>query len=138
MKLQTFSNMLHKLRVVEQKLAKEFEKSTGFSLTRYEILIFLKEHGDKLQVEIADYLDIDPAAVTRHVKILETKGYITKERNEANGREVIISLTDFAKSELARCKENQNKEDYHLPLPFTQEEINRLTEIVEKMEKKLN
>ena len=75
MELMAFSNMIHKLRCVEQKLTKGFEKSTGFSITRYEILIYLKKNGNKLQREIAQYLNIDPAAITRHIKILEKKGY---------------------------------------------------------------
>ena len=100
MQLTVFSNMLHKLRCVEQKLTKEFEKITGFSITRYEMLAFLKDNGDSLQRDIAGYLDIDPSAVTRHIKILEKNGYITRERNEDNGRDVIVSLTEFAKDGL--------------------------------------
>ena len=99
MKLKAFSNMLQKLRSVEQKLTKEFEKSTGFSLTRYEILIYLRDNGNSLQTEIADYLDIDPAAVTRHLKILEEKDYVKRKRNKENAREVIVSLTDYAIAE---------------------------------------
>lgn len=137
MELMAFSNMIHKLRCVEQKLTKGFEKSTGFSITRYEILIYLKKNGNKLQREIAQYLNIDPAAITRHIKILEKKGYITKTRNKENEREVIISLTDFAKLELKKCQNNHCENKCDLPIPFTQEEIDKTLEILEQIEKKL-
>ncbi|ELC8432786.1 MarR family winged helix-turn-helix transcriptional regulator [Clostridium perfringens] len=137
MKLKAFSNMLQKLRSVEQKLTKEFEKSTGFSLTRYEILIYLRDNGNSLQTEIADYLDIDPAAVTRHLKILEEKDYVKRKRNKENGREVIVSLTDYAIAELAKCKEKQSKNQCELPVPFNQEEIEKLMDILKEIEKKL-
>ncbi|MDM0814813.1 MarR family winged helix-turn-helix transcriptional regulator [Clostridium perfringens] len=137
MKLKAFSNMLQKLRCVEQKLTKEFEKSTGFSLTRYEILIYLRDNGNSLQTEIADYLDIDPAAVTRHLKILEEKDYVKRKRNKENAREVIVSLTDCAIAELAKCKEKQSKNQCELPVPFNQEEIEKLMDILKEIEKKL-
>lgn len=35
MRLEIFTNMSHKLRIVEQKLTKNFEDEMGFSLTRY-------------------------------------------------------------------------------------------------------
>ncbi|HII4472377.1 MarR family winged helix-turn-helix transcriptional regulator [Clostridium perfringens] len=129
--------MLQKLRSVEQKLTKEFEKSTGFSLTRYEILIYLRDNGNSLQTEIADYLDIDPAAVTRHLKILEEKDYVKRKRNKENAREVIVSLTDYAIAELAKCKEKQSKNQCELPVPFNQEEIEKLMDILKEIEKKL-
>lgn len=137
MKLKAFSNMLQKLRSVEQKLTKEFEKSTGFSLTRYEILIYLRDNGNSLQTEIADYLDIDPAAVTRHLKILEEKDYVKRKRNKENAREVIVSLTDYAIDELAKCKEKQSENQCELPVPFNQEEIEKLMDILKEIEKKL-
>ena len=137
MKLKAFSNMLQKLRGVEQKLTKEFEKSTGFSLTRYEILIYLRDNGNSLQTEIADYLDIDPAAVTRHLKILEEKDYVKRKRNKENAREVIVSLTDYAIDELAKCKEKQSENQCELPVPFNQEEIEKLMDILKEIEKKL-
>lgn len=137
MKLTMLSNTLHKLRVIEQKLLKRFEDETGFSLTRYQILIFLKERGSKLSIEISEFLGIDPAAVARHIKILENKGYIEKERSKTNGREIIISLTEFAKIELEKCKEKHKENEYNLPLPITEDELNSFNNILENIDKKL-
>jgi DNA-binding MarR family transcriptional regulator len=137
MKLKAFSNMLLKLKNVEQKLTKEFEKSTGFSLTRYKILIYLKDKGESSQMEIANYLRIDPAAITRHLRILEEKSYVERNRNKENGREVIVSLTYFARTELSKCKEKQSENQCDLPVPFEPDEIEKLMEILEEIEKKL-
>ena len=88
MELKQFSNALHKLRCVEQNLTKEFENSTGFSLTRYEILIYLDEKKQSLQTEIAEHIGIDPAAITRQLKITGTStfskiGFAKKSKNPA-------------------------------------------------------
>ena len=138
MKLKALSNMLKRLRCVESRLTKEFEDKTGFSLTRYEMLIYIRDNGASLQTDIAKYLEIDPAAVTRHMKAMEDEGYVNRERNKENGREIIVSLTNYAKSELEKCKEKQNGNSYELPVPFSQEEIEELTDILDKLEKKLD
>ena len=136
MKLAMLSNMLHRIRVVEQKLTKKFEDNMGFSLTRYQILMFLKDNGDKLQIDIANYIGIDPAAITRHIKILEEKGYITRKRSESNGREIVVSLTNFAKDELEKCHNNNHSKE-SLGIYFDNSEIEELTNILEKIENKI-
>lgn len=137
MKLKSFSNALQKLRCIEQKLIKEFEKGTGFSLTRYEILIYLSEKEHSPQTDIAYHIGIDPAAVTRQLKVLEKEGFVKRERNIKNAREVMVTLTNFAKKELLNCKKKQKEKECNLPVPFAQEEIDELLNILEKIEKKL-
>lgn len=137
MNLRSFSNMLQKLRSIESKLTRDFENSTGFSLTRYEILIYLSNNGSCTQMEIANYLEIDPAAITRHLKILEEKGYVKRERNPNNAREIIVILTEFAINELANCQYKKDEEDCSVALPLTREEADELIAVLEKIEEKL-
>lgn len=135
MELNDLSNMLHRLRSVEQKLTKNFEESTGFSLTRYEILTFLKNHDGSNQMDIQQFMQIDRAAITRHLKILEKKDYVTRKRNKDNAREVIVSLTDFAKSELEKCSKNHCMEYCNLPINIDKEQFKALMELLDIFEK---
>ncbi|MBS5360064.1 MarR family winged helix-turn-helix transcriptional regulator [Finegoldia magna] len=137
MELKQFSNALHKLRCVEQNLTKEFENSTGFSLTRYEILIYLDEKKQSLQTEIAEHIGIDPAAITRQLKILEKEGFVTRDRNADNAREIIVTLTDYAKSELKICKQNHKDNPCNVAVSISKREIEELMEILESIEEKL-
>ena len=98
MKVKDLSNILHKLRNIEYKLTKNFEDETGFSLTRYQILNFVKDQGECNQEEIRQFIQIDRSAITRHLKFLEEKGYVIRKRNKDNARELIVSLSDFAKT----------------------------------------
>ena len=137
MELKAYSQMLTKLRSVESRMTRSFEEKTGFSLTRYEILTYLRDHGASAQADIADHLDIDPAAVTRHLKILEEKNYVNRKRNRENAREVIVSLTEYARSELEKCRERHCEETCELTVPFSKEEIDRLMHILCRIEEKL-
>ena len=44
---------------------------------------------------------LDSAAVTRHLKLLEEKNLVKRERNKENNREVFVEITDKAKNDLA-------------------------------------
>ena len=52
MNLREISRLLHQIKITNQEIATSFEKETGFSLTRYEMLMFLKEKGTCSQNQI--------------------------------------------------------------------------------------
>lgn len=82
MNLRELSGLLYRMKIVNQELTAIFEKETGFSLTRYQLLQFLNEQGRCTQNQVQNELKIDSAAVTRHLKILEEKQFVTRERNK--------------------------------------------------------
>lgn len=138
MELQEFSNLLHRVKNLEHKLCKNFEDATGFSLTRYEMMMFLKEHNSCLQVDIQNYLQINQAAITRHLKLLEKKGLVTRVRNSENNREIFVSLTDFAREELAKCQLSSKEHSGCVNLSIKKEDLAELEEALEKIEHDCN
>ena len=134
MEIKELSNSLQKLRCIQQRLTKEFELSTSFSLTRYEILSFLDEKQKCLQTEIADHLEIDPAAITRQLKILEGDGFVTRDRNKDNAREVIVRLTDYAKKELQACKDKHKNRNTDVAISIDNKDMDQLIKILSHIE----
>ena len=45
MNLREISRLLYQIKLTNQEINTLFEKETGFSLTRYEMLMFLKDKG---------------------------------------------------------------------------------------------
>ena len=105
MQLREISRLLYQLKIANQELTTTFEKSTGFSLTRYELMMFIKENGRCSQSDLQTELKIDSAAVTRHLKILEQKNYVVRERNKDNNREVFVEITPKAKQRAVCLRE---------------------------------
>ena len=68
------NDLLYQLRLADQSTTQLFEKRLGISLTRYQILQDLLEQAPCNQIAVQERLQIDPAALTRHFKILERKG----------------------------------------------------------------
>ena len=94
------NELLYQIHLVDQTITQLFEKQLGISLTRYQILQFLLQKSPCNQIAVQEKLEIDPAALTRHFKILESEGYVSRERNPVNQREVLVALTQEAKNQL--------------------------------------
>ena len=92
--------LLYQVRLADQIITQLFEKQLGISLTRYQILQFLLQNSPCNQIAVQEKLEIDQAALTRHFKILESEGYVSRNRNPINQREVLVELTQEAKNQL--------------------------------------
>lgn len=95
--------LLHDIKILERKVADIFEKRLGISLTRFQIIKYLYEVEIATPKQIAQILEIDAAAITRHLKKLEEGGYVRKRRNEDNNREVLVEITQFSMSKIDQC-----------------------------------
>ena len=94
------NELLYQLHIVDQTITQLFEKQLGISLTRYQILQFLLQKSPSNQTAVQEKLQIDQAALTRHFKVLESEGYVSRKRNPVNQREVLVELTQEAKNQL--------------------------------------
>ncbi len=116
--MSEINELLYQLHLVDQTITQLFEKQLGISLTRYQILQFLLQKSPCNQTAVQEKLQIDQAALTRHFKILESEGYVTRKRNPLNQREVLVELTQEAKNQLL-----VNPPKYHLNVKEQMESI---------------
>lgn len=98
--MKHLSQLLYQIKLADESVTSLFEKGLGISLTRYQILTNLLDQAPCSQQELQEKLQIDRAAITRHLKILEDKGYIQRERNPENQREMLVQPTQYAVNEL--------------------------------------
>ena len=133
MNLRDVSRLLYQIKLTNQEINTLFEKETGFSLTRYEMLMFLKDKGTCSQNQIQTELKIDSAAITRHLKILEQKGYVIRNRNAENNREIFVQLSEKAIQDLAACGKEHDQGKTHLSLSLSDEEAEQLSDLLNKL-----
>jgi DNA-binding MarR family transcriptional regulator len=135
MNLRKISKLFYQLKLANQEMTAKFEKETGFSITRYELMMFLKENGQCSQTILQKELKIDSAAVTRHLKILEDKNYVTRERNQQNNREVFVKITAKAFNELETCEKKYSSSEKQIPVSLNDQEGELLLELLTKLVK---
>lgn len=130
------STLLYRLKIADQQTTQLFEKKLGISLTRYEILQVLLEKAPCSQVTLQESLQIDQAAITRHLRILEEEGYILRQRNPKNQRELLVSLTTKTHSELVTSPSPEHlRIKQQIEELLSQDEINHLSSILDKLVK---
>jgi DNA-binding MarR family transcriptional regulator len=70
-----------------------FETEVGHALPRWRILQALREQGGATQKQLAQALSMDPGALTRQMKALESEGLVTRQSDPADNRLTAVTLT---------------------------------------------
>lgn len=133
MKLCTMSGLLYLMKTKSQEVTDQFEVETGFSLTRYELMMYVINKPQVSQQMIQTNLKIDRAAVTRHLKQLEENGYVIRLRNPDNNREVLVEATKKAVNELSTCESQLANILPEAFLNLTSEELDQLQKLLNKL-----
>ena len=136
MDVKDYVKLLHDLKILEIKVTNIFEKRLEISLTRFQIIKYLYDVEVATPKQIAQSLEIDAAAITRHIKILEEGEYITKRRNEQNNREVFVELTEYSKNKVDQCVKETDIRQF-IGQEFTNDDFERLVKLLNKFNNNL-
>ncbi len=94
-------SLLNKIARVANSLEREVESElkVSFALTfsQFRLLDGLAVLGEASQRELASYLDVTPAVVTRQVEVLGTRGLVIQQPHPKSKRENVLALTDRGK-----------------------------------------
>lgn len=90
---EQYSVLLRQLGRTTRVMYAAFEAEVGCALSRWRVLQTLYTHATASQKELATRLEIDPGALTRQLKILETEGLIRRERAAEDNRLSDVELT---------------------------------------------
>lgn len=135
MEIEELITLLYRLKIADLNVSEIFKHQKDINLTRYVLLLFLNRHGEMTQTDIQKELQINGSAISRHLKDLEDKGYVSRSRNPENNREVMVELTDFAKKTVANC--GHTPEDKELVSEFNEkfsnDEIVQLSKLLQKL-----
>lgn len=136
MDVKDYVKLLHDLKILEIKVANIFEKRLEISLTRFQIIKYLYEVEIATPKQIAQLLEIDAAAITRHINKLEEGGYVKKRRNEQNNREVFVALTQYSKNKVDQCVKETDIREFIGP-EFTDDDFKQLVILLNKFNNNL-
>ncbi|MGM0214790.1 MarR family winged helix-turn-helix transcriptional regulator [Enterococcus sp. AZ109] len=117
------------------------EALTTYDLTASEqaVLMYLYKNNQVTQDEIAHYLQLDKASITRTLQSLMKKDYVIKEKDAADKRYNLVSVTEKGAAIKPTIMERLQEWNQFLLEDFDAEQqefiYNSLLDIVEKVEK---
>jgi DNA-binding MarR family transcriptional regulator len=76
-----------------------FESQVGQPMPRWRVLLALYEqNGESSQKRLVEQLRVDPGALTRQLKLLESFGWIERSVDERDNRITNVKLTDAGRT----------------------------------------
>lgn len=118
----TFHMLLYRAFHAQRSYLRTRLGDSGLGAGQPKLLAYLDERAPCSQRELADYFEIDPAAVSRMLLAMEKGGFITRHTNPESRRCDLIELTERGKIYADACRDFfQEMEDIMLN-NFTKEE----------------
>ncbi len=113
-------------------------KEIGIHRTQHRILMHLARHEGTIpsQKELAEHLDITPAAVTGAIKSIEKDGYIVRKLGHDN-RFNEIKITEKGRALVKKTHELFSKTDSAMFSGFTDSELDMYVSFLEKIQENI-
>jgi DNA-binding MarR family transcriptional regulator len=113
------------------RLYKPFLDEIGLTYTQYIAMMVLWEKRSLTVKELGEYLYLDSGTLTPLLKKMEAQGIVSRQRNAADERSVIVSVTDAG--EALREKAATIPERIGACLPLSKSEAETLYQLLYKV-----
>jgi len=111
-------------------------KEKGLTVSQLFVLLALYEKDGMTPQELSSKLALNSSTLTGILDRLEQKGLAIREMNATDRRSIVIKLTDTAKEMKDELWQIYEKVNGYLMSCLSQEELNRLHEIMGKLEER--
>ena len=90
----TFHMLLYRAFHAQRNYLRPFLDDIGLGSGQPKLIAYLAEKGPCHQRQLADYFEVDPAAICRMLDSLEKGGFIVRQVDRSNRRAGLVGLTD--------------------------------------------
>lgn len=95
--------LLRRARANQGEMAREVHPDLESSA--YGLLVRLDEHGRQRATELAAYIGVGKATMSRQLRALEDLGLVTRAPDPADGRAWLVELTHEGRSRVGRVRD---------------------------------
>ncbi|MDO4331426.1 MAG: MarR family transcriptional regulator [Eubacteriales bacterium] len=113
-------------------------RDTGVYRSQHRLLMHLNRLPNCSQVEIAQHLEISPAAVAVSIKKLEKGGYIRRETDESDNRVHQVTITPKGEQVIRKSEVMFREVERRMFQGFSEEEMELMDRFLERIYKNLN
>lgn len=91
---QTFHLLLYRAFHAQRNHLRQNLAPLGLGSGQPKLLAYLTDRGPCHQRKLAEYYEINPAAVSRMLDALERNGFVTRRRDQASRRRDLVEITE--------------------------------------------
>lgn len=129
---RTFHMLLYRAFHAQRHYLRPCLCEIGLEVGQPKLLGYLAGHGPCRQRELADYFEIDSAAVSRMLDSLEKGGFVTRRMDEESRRSNLIALTDKGRQAQQRWQEHCREMEDIMLQGFSDEEKARFADYLSR------
>ncbi|OAB47433.1 MarR family winged helix-turn-helix transcriptional regulator [Paenibacillus antarcticus] len=130
--------ILHLLKGLSNQINPKFERCTGISSSRYELLYQLYQVDEVNQSTLQKAVNIDSAAITRHLKQLEADGMVSRSKIASDNRVTLVRLTEEGRNRIIGYKEEKIRFVNTMLNDFSKEELDMVTTLLNRMQNNIS
>ena len=109
----TFHLLLYRAFHAQRGFLRPCLERIGLGPGQPKVVDYLREHGPCRQRELADYFEVDPAAISRMMDALQKGGFVVRRAGEGCRRGELLELTprgvEAARAWEDRCRETEER-----------------------------
>lgn len=127
---RTFHMLLYRAFHAQRNYLRPCFGRVGLGAGQPKLLVYLNSHGPCRQKELADYFEIDPAAVSRMIDALERGGFVVRRKDETSRRGDLAELTEKGQQAVQAWTEFCAQEEEQMLQGFTPEERKKFADFL--------
>ena len=97
---------------------------------QFHLLGLLHDHGAMTQRELGALMDVDPSILVTLLNPLEADGYLSRERDPADRRRHVVTLTPAGEQQLDRAAQAQREAEDELFAGLTDQQRDQLRDLL--------
>ena len=129
-------NLLQQIGRTGRAMHAAFESEVGIPLPRWRILQALRESARISQKDLASRLSMDPGALTRQMKQLESENLVKRRNSEEDNRLTLVELSGKGFALLESLQEKRLNFSKKALEGLSEEKIGIAMEILKAMEER--
>ncbi|MGX1264460.1 DNA-binding MarR family transcriptional regulator [Rossellomorea marisflavi] len=130
--------IIYQLNDIYKLMSPKFERCTGISQSRLELLHKLFDVDEISQTQLQKEVCIDGAAVTRHLKQLEAQGMVSRRKNPADNRFTFVRLTKEGREKIDSFKREKEQFISRVLDGFSETEMKELSSNLSRIQDNVN
>lgn len=129
-----FARMPAAYAASRSQAAKFLQRAGGLSVVEWRVLWDLSEAGPLSIREMASIQRVDHSQLSRALPGMRRKGFVTMERDEVDGRQMNVALTEAGRAAYAQAAPIMRKRREGLRRVFSAEELEQFAGLFDRLE----
>ncbi|GLS16125.1 MarR family winged helix-turn-helix transcriptional regulator [Hydrogenophaga electricum] len=111
-----------------------YRKNFNMGMSEWRVMMALGTNSELIVREVAEKADIDYAAASKSLRLLQERGLIDIEQTNRRGRAAIAHMTPEGTALYRKLRDSARKRQQRLVAAFNEEEITQLWSLLRRIE----